>query len=700
MYNWKGVLSMVESNGFFYSKIVVYILILTMVIVAMPMPGLANGLNNIKNQNGLMAANFNAKINAMKKALSPNYIVNFTEVGLPAHARWKISFDNTTKNSTNQSIIFSVPNGTYYYRAYFIYYNGNGCLPTSQNGDIFIYGSNQSLYVSYKLNAPATQPIFVFNGSYANYTFSGKYNGYSYSGSNNYYINSVNLTTQAFNVYQIMKVITLQYNNDTATFSNPTPYYLGVNVTTLNSLNNGTYHVQPGMSFVDNVSITVPAGTFQADKIIYLNTTNTTVTNSTIWLDSYSGLVVKSQVQQTNGTNNITETMELNKTNVPMSSKYSSKPLYKIDFIEAGLANGTNWSVALNGAMKSSMNTTISFIEPNGTYPFKVGNVSGYKASLLYGNVTVNGNNAYVYLTFTRSAYTIYFIESGLSNGTNWSVTIGSKTISSSSSSIYFVLSPGNYTYNVNPVKGYVITSQAKGSLNLNGNQAYYTYFINFMPIQSAIQPVYAYNGSYAYYQMSGYTNGTANYTISKVNLTLYNFNVYASFSFNPQHENSTSTFANPGIFPAVNVSVLNGLNKGILPKQLGPFHIPGNATLLRNISVTVPAGTFITDEVKTNNMTIYIQTYSGIVIKFILNTSYKETMVLARTNIPTSNGNNSPATTTSTSLSGLSNMDILLLLVAVIVVVALVVFLFTRKKKGKGEHINNQPIVEAQYPK
>ncbi|MGC8726299.1 MAG: hypothetical protein ACP5RS_06990 [Thermoplasmata archaeon] len=686
---------MVKNNGVFYRNIVVYIVVLAMVIVILPIPGIANGLNYSKSQNNLMNVNFNARVNIVKKTFSPNYIVNFTETGLPANTPWKITFDNITKSSTNPSIIFSVPNGTYYYKEYFIYYNGTGYVPTSQqNGVANIYG-NYSSYVFYELSTRAAQPKYVFNGSYSNYNISGKYNSYPFSGTDNLYINSVNLTTQSFNDYQIMNVYKAQYTNTTDTFSY-TGAYMGLNVTTLNLLNNGSIPTPPGTSIVDNVSVTVPAGTFQTDEISYFNSTNTTSMYSTIWVDRYSGIYVKAQ-DQINGTINMTEYMELDKTNVPMSSKYSSK-VYEINFIESGLSVGTNWSISLNGTMKSSTNTTITFVEPNGTYSYKVGNVSEYKSNILYGNVTVNGNNAYVHVTFTRSVYNVSFIESGLARGTNWSVTIGTKTISSTSSSIYFMLPPGNYTYTVSPIKGYVVTP-SKGSISLNGNNAY-TYSINFIAVQIAPQPVYAYNGSYAYYDISGSINETANYTVNNVNVTLYNFNVYASMSSQPYHENSTSTFADPGMFPAVNVSVLNSLNKGILPKEIGPFTMPSNATLLRNVSVTVPAGTFITDEIKTNNMTIYIQTYSGIVVKFIINSSYKETMVLARTNIPTGNSNHSSTTTTGTSvLPGMSNMVMILLLVAVIVVVALVAFMFTRKKKGKEAPANN-PGPEVQTPK
>ena len=66
-------------------------------------------------------------------------------------------------------------------------------------------------------------------------------------------------------------------------------------------------------------------------------------------------------------------------------------PQYAVTFSESGLKTGTTWSVNLGGAVNSSSTTAIGFSEPNGTYSYSIGAVSGYTASPSSGSVTVSG---------------------------------------------------------------------------------------------------------------------------------------------------------------------------------------------------------------------------------------------------------------------------------------------------------------------
>ena len=64
---------------------------------------------------------------------------------------------------------------------------------------------------------------------------------------------------------------------------------------------------------------------------------------------------------------------------------------YAVTFMETGLPSGTSWSVTLDGTAQNSTADTITFMEPNGTFSFSVGLVTGYAVSLSSGNVTVSG---------------------------------------------------------------------------------------------------------------------------------------------------------------------------------------------------------------------------------------------------------------------------------------------------------------------
>ena len=75
--------------------------------------------------------------------------------------------------------------------------------------------------------------------------------------------------------------------------------------------------------------------------------------------------------------------------------------LYRVNFHETGLPSGTLWSVTLNGITEWSTTGTISFWDPNGTYAYTVGPVSGYTPHPSLGAVLVSGVNQKVAITWT-----------------------------------------------------------------------------------------------------------------------------------------------------------------------------------------------------------------------------------------------------------------------------------------------------------
>ncbi|MGP8077978.1 MAG: hypothetical protein ACLQC7_07230 [Thermoplasmata archaeon] len=79
---------------------------------------------------------------------------------------------------------------------------------------------------------------------------------------------------------------------------------------------------------------------------------------------------------------------------------------YSVTFSESGLTTGTSWSVTLEGSLESSTGTTIVFAEPNGTFGYAVGTVSGYTSDPSSGTIPVDGSAAGVSVEFTAtSAY-------------------------------------------------------------------------------------------------------------------------------------------------------------------------------------------------------------------------------------------------------------------------------------------------------
>jgi YVTN family beta-propeller protein len=131
---------------------------------------------------------------------------------------------------------------------------------------------------------------------------------------------------------------------------------------------------------------------------------------------------------------------------------------YSVNFTESGLPAGTNWTVSVNGTGGVSPGATISFSELNGSYPFTVGSVPGFRSTPSAGDVAVNGTNVTIPVVFRPPpppTYSITFLESGLATGTSWTLTLNGTSVMSSGPSLEFDETNGSYSFQVSPVRGF-----------------------------------------------------------------------------------------------------------------------------------------------------------------------------------------------------------------------------------------------------
>jgi hypothetical protein len=152
---------------------------------------------------------------------------------------------------------------------------------------------------------------------------------------------------------------------------------------------------------------------------------------------------------------------------------FSSPPPsdYPVTFSESGLNGGTPWNVTLNGTSNSSSGRSIGFTEPNGSYPYSITPVPGYLAYPSGGSLTVNGTAAGLNITFIakqNETYPVIFNETGLPIGTNWSVSLGNVSESSTGPSFSFSEPNGTYRYSLGTVPGWT-TSRSTGSIQVAG---------------------------------------------------------------------------------------------------------------------------------------------------------------------------------------------------------------------------------------
>jgi hypothetical protein len=104
-------------------------------------------------------------------------------------------------------------------------------------------------------------------------------------------------------------------------------------------------------------------------------------------------------------------------------SHSSLPPQYSVTFTEHGLPAGMDWSVSEGGKTKTSTGNII-FLEQNGSYMFTVNPISGYRASRYSYEVNVTGKNVTENVYWGEVYYNVTFVESGLSSGTPWNVSV------------------------------------------------------------------------------------------------------------------------------------------------------------------------------------------------------------------------------------------------------------------------------------
>lgn len=135
---------------------------------------------------------------------------------------------------------------------------------------------------------------------------------------------------------------------------------------------------------------------------------------------------------------------------------------------ERGLPNGTAWAVELGGRSYPGVGSAVTLELTNGSYRY--GLVSGNRSySGSGGEITVAGGNGSVGVRFVPELYRVEFVESGLADGTAWTVTINGAAESSRNGTIEVGLANGSYRYEVSDSGG-VAAVPSSGELVVSGS--------------------------------------------------------------------------------------------------------------------------------------------------------------------------------------------------------------------------------------
>ena len=376
------------------------------------------------------------------RSATSSYAVNFTETGLPSSTSWTVTLGGAPQSSTNGTIGFTEPNGTYSFTI-----SSPGYQPVPGSGTLTVSGSAVDRAVTFTLVTYAV--TFTETGLPAGTTWNV----------------TLGRTTESSTTGSL-------------TFSEPNGTYAF-------TVSSPGYHPAPGSGSVpvngqpaaQSIAFTLvtyavtftetglPAGT--SWSVTLGGTTNSSTTGTIGFIEpngTYAFTIASSGYQGTPASGHLA----VHGTAASQAITFALAT-YAVTFTESGLPSGTPWNVTLGGTTNSSTTGTITFAEPSGTYAFSVSS-PGYQPVPGSGSVTVNGAPVGQSVTFTQVTYALRFTETGLPSGTSWAVTIGRASLQSTTSTVTFNELNGTYAYSVS-ASGYQPTP-GSGSVTISGQPA------------------------------------------------------------------------------------------------------------------------------------------------------------------------------------------------------------------------------------
>jgi hypothetical protein len=389
------------------------------------------------------------------------YSISFSEIGLPSGITWQVSVGGNPKSlitngGTDTLTWTGLPNGTYAYAVTDI--SGWHQATEPYTGNITLNGSSETeptlayaevMYsvvfsesglpsgLTWKVTVGAAAESLLTDGGTDTLTFQEGNGTFAYSITD---VSGWHQTTMAYtgsvavNGVGVVEATLVYYQVlYTITFSES-----GLLVGTNWSVNlSGT----PENSTGSSISFTEPNGTY-----------------------TYTlGIVPGFSPAPASGSVHVTGTS-------PTVDIVFSQVTYTLKFTESGFPSGTSWSITIGVTTHTSTTTTVTFSEPNGTYSYSVGLVSGYVPVTPSGSVGVNGASVNVPVPFTTVTYSVTFTESGLPHLRPWSVAFGGTRQLSTGTTIVFQVANGTYTYLVAGPAGYQVSVLApEGTLRVNG---------------------------------------------------------------------------------------------------------------------------------------------------------------------------------------------------------------------------------------
>jgi YVTN family beta-propeller protein len=331
---------------------------------------------------GLYVADSNDGCLSILSIPAETYTVTFSETGLPEGSNWSITVNGTSWTSGSNALSFLEPNGTFEYN---ISAAGTGFYSTTSPGSFTVRGAKVIEVTGFVL------PRFPVS-----FTESGLPSGTKWSVTLGAVTNWSTTTSVGFSEQNG----TYNYTTDTEDTAYAPERLVGS--ITVDGAAEREEEIFVSAALAINFAETgLPAGTNWYISIEDHQVNSSTSHILVIELNGSYDFAVSSVTGYTPNPS----AGYLTVSGSPVSVSIAFTPIvYALTFMESGLPVGTNWSVEVSDWTFYSTAPEISLREPNGTYDYRVGPVSGFGASTTNSVVTVDGAPMDLSVTFSSSS--------------------------------------------------------------------------------------------------------------------------------------------------------------------------------------------------------------------------------------------------------------------------------------------------------
>ena len=370
----------------------------------------------------------------------------FNETGLPVGKAWEVTFANTTEQTTEATMRFEVPNGTYFFSV---------SAPAGYHSNVT--DGNVSLQNQSILQMLAFS-LVLYDLSFEEF---GLPVGQAWS----VQVGGTNLTSTSAK-------ISIEMPNGT----------LGYRVAPIAGFHASLYSgslVIAGVSIVVSVNwtqVTYPAA-FSEIGLPDGVTWGVTIVNETALSAPQPSLVTLLP----NGTYAFTldavvgyrgtpsaGTLSINGAGENLSIQFVPET-YVLTVAEDGLPSGVPWGISLAGSNWTSHTSTLNLSLANGSWPWRLEPVPGFHGEPSGGTFTVHGTPQTVVIRFLTVTFPVLVTEQGLPQGTTWEVLVEGIAYPSHNTTLSLSLPNGTYPLEVGPEAGYSGSSTPSTALTVNG---------------------------------------------------------------------------------------------------------------------------------------------------------------------------------------------------------------------------------------